>query len=95
MLVGRTKEVNTHLNAKTSGWPIVSPSRMSTIVTSIRDHAPKAQTLVAIIMISLVQHKKLPETKSSLSHLQLGAKWVAHGRHTGALGVTLDMKQKA
>lgn len=34
-LVGRAKEVNTRLNAKTSGWPIVSPSRMSTIVTGI------------------------------------------------------------
>lgn len=64
--VRRTRKVNTCLSVKNSGWPRVCFLSMSTVVTEIKAHAPKTQYLEAIIMISLVHHRKPVETKSSL-----------------------------
>lgn len=64
--VRRARKVNTCLSVKNSGWPRVRFLSMFTVVAEIRAHAPKTQYLVAIIMISLVHHRKPLETKLSL-----------------------------
>lgn len=69
---------------------------MLTTVAEIRDHAPKARRLVAIIMVSLVQHRKPLETKSFFfPMLSLDPCWCSlQSRHTGAATVTLVTEQK-